>query len=432
MVHLVEATQQLLKEQRQSQNALQDSHFLHLPAELIDHVLTSLHPRDLDHVALTCHALRVHAHNELNWQVHVQSNVPGLQVKKPSPCASFRELYHAHDPHWFLTRHKIWFSDKVNTGKLVIARYDPRRGCIEAYRLLAERAPPDFEPWEHDDEVIIHSFNPRVRLHLDQPVVHLTVDSPSSLGYTRSDWTSRNCFKGEVPMRINSIHHHNLFSNFLLTRSVEQRPGMQLWPPDTVPATERVRNASQEAFVGSGHKPQTRDQVCEKGFRIRRWMQLGHAQAPGVHLGEEVDTYATLDPRLYTPTADKPWRGIWVGDYSGHGCEFLLFHQPDDTEPFDENTCAQGDEETHDDYMNRKRDERIYRGRLEAIKLTGDPNVPRGEYTFISDDIGPDGFVRVAEEDRFKGARIVRSRGHIAAAMFQNGKFLHPGVAITG
>jgi hypothetical protein len=46
--------------------------------------------------------------------------------------------------------------------------------------------------------------------------------------------------------------------------------------------------------------------------------------SPGLHLGEEVYTYATLDPKLYTPTEEKPYRGIWVGDYSGHGCEFLL------------------------------------------------------------------------------------------------------------
>jgi len=44
----------------------------------------------------------------------------------------------------------------------------------------------------------------------------------------------------------------------------------------------------------------------------------------GVHIGEEIITYSTLDPVLYTPTPTKPWRGIWVGDYSGHGCEFLV------------------------------------------------------------------------------------------------------------
>jgi hypothetical protein len=67
-------------------------------------------------------------------------------------------------------------------------------------------------------------------------------------------------------------------------------------------------------------------------------------------------------------------------------------------------------------------DEGIYRGRIEAVKLTGDPNIPRGEYTFIAPDIGPNGLIRVASEDLFKGARIVKSVGHIAARGFRDGK----------
>lgn len=63
----------------------------------------------------------------------------------------------------------------------------------------------------------------------------------------------------------------------------------------------------------------------------------------------------------------------------------------------------------------------IYRGRIEAIKLTGDPNIPRGEYTFIAPDIGPGGLIRVANEDMFKGARVVKSVGHIAARGFREG-----------
>jgi hypothetical protein len=58
-------------------------------------------------------------------------------------------------------------------------------------------------------------------------------------------------------------------------------------------------------------------------------------------MGEEVSTYATLDPKLYTPTEEKPFRGIWVGDYSGHGCEFLLMNQPDNEEPFDEGSTKE-------------------------------------------------------------------------------------------
>lgn len=142
----------------------------------------------------------------------------------------------------------------------------------------------------------------------------------------------------------------------------------------------------------------------------------------GVHLGEEIYTYSTLDPKLYTPTEEKPWRGIWVGDFSGHGCEFLLINQPDDETPFDEASVVQRSWETVEEWEKRKKEERLYRGPIEAIKLTGDPNVPRGEYTFIADDISSEGYIRTATGPRFQGARIVKSRGHIASRMFRDGR----------
>lgn len=152
-------------------------------------------------------------------------------------------------------------------------------------------------------------------------------------------------------------------------------------------------------------------------------MANGRGRAPGVHMGEEVSTFSTLDPKLYTPTEDKPFRGIWVGDYSGHGCEFLLMHQPDDEVPFDLSSIpAKRLDESDKVYQKRVWEAKVFRGRLEAIKLTGDPNIPRGEYTFIADDIGEEGLVRVAEEAPFKGARMVKSRGHIANRMFTDGK----------
>jgi hypothetical protein len=67
-------------------------------------------------------------------------------------------------------------------------------------------------------------------------------------------------------------------------------------------------------------------------------------------------------------------------------------------------------------------DDGIHRGAIEAVKLTGDPNIPRGEHTFIADDIGPAGLIRIAEEHPFRGARVVKSRGHVAARGFLNGE----------
>lgn len=399
-------------------------HLTLLPSELIDHILTFLEPFDLVAVQKSAKYLCSHANEDIAWQRFVQQNVPGVTLKTPSPHTTFRDLYIAHDPYWFLPKYKIWFSDYFLTGKIIIVRYDQRRGCIEGYRLVAERTPPTFDTWEADEEVLIHSFAPQTKLHLDQPVLHLSGQYVASQGgYRNRD--NPNKFQAEVPML--DIQRNNVFSNFLLTRPVEERPNMQMWPPLTVPSRHRVRNVSQQGFLGDGHRPKKRADISDLSFRIRHWMEMtGGSNALGIHLGEEVYTYATLDPKLYTPTEDKPWRGIWVGDYSGHGCEFLLMNQPDDNDPFDESSVVQHEDETSKEFEIRKKEERINRGSLEAIKLTGDPNIPRGEYTFICDDLSQTGYIRTADEARFKGARIVRSRGHIAARMFRNGKVFCP------
>jgi len=394
-----------------------------MPSELLDLILSFLDPVDLACASSTCRYLSTRATSDLPWQRHVQKNIPGVTLTSPYPYTSYRELYIAHDPHWFLPKYKIWFSDYYLTGKIILTRFDPRRGCIEGYRLVAERLPPVFMPWEEVAGVSIHSFEPNCRLHMDQPVLQLDALSPGSVSTASSRTKASPRFSTETPMRLSDTHRHGVFSNFLLTRSVEERPNMQLWPPGTIPSQHRVRNASREAFVGTGHKPQKRSEVSQQAFRIRRWMEMqAGPNSPGLHLGEEVYTYSTLDPKLYTPTAEKPFRGIWVGDYGAHGCEFLLVHQPDNPEPFDEASVVQAEGETVEHWEMRKNEERIYQGRLEAIKLTGDPNVPRGEYTFISDDIGSSGFIRNSTEPMFDGARVVRSRAHIASRMFRDGK----------
>ncbi|KAE8449488.1 hypothetical protein EG329_008096 [Mollisiaceae sp. DMI_Dod_QoI] len=412
------------------------NYLLSLPSELIDNILSFLGPIDLVATSSTCRLLSSHAKSDLVWQRHVQENVPGVRLTSPYPCRTYRELYITHDPHWFLTKYKVWFCDYFLTGKIILTRYDPRRGCIEGYQLIAEREAPTFVPWEVDDEVLIHSFNPKCRLHKDIPVLQL--DALRLEAWILSTWSTKpsHRFCAETPMRINASSNQpnvsGVFSNFSLTVPVDPKPYMELWPPSTIPARHRVRNASQEGFTGIGHKPHKRSQVSNQAFRIRRWMELGTTSAsPGMHIGEEVYTYSTLDPKLYTPTEEKPFRGIWVGDYSGHGCEFLLMNQPDNDTPFDEKSVIRGDDETLEEWEARKKEERIYRGSLEAIKLTGDPNVPRGEYTFIADDISKNGFVRTATESRFEGARIVKSRGHVAARMFRNDKYIESQLIIV-
>lgn len=430
-----------------------------MPAELLHAVLSYLTPFDLLNVTATCHTLREYAVSELHWHRCVQRNVPGVWLSTPGPCKTYRQLYSALDRLWFLPRYKIWFSDRDLMGKLIVARYDQRRGCIEAYQLLAVSRRDSFNHWPADKEVIIHGFDPKVTLHLDKPVLQFKIHQEKA----ERDFRSRsgaNRFADEMPMTLDD-RLAGMYSNFMLTRPLEPEeadeslssdyPYDGIWPPPAIPARHHVSGIeSGQALVQTPirDRPRRRSQVSDQTFRIRQWMELTgtpplptplaaslpyvhgstltEAEAPiGVHIGEEIVTYSTLDPTLYTPTATKPWRGIWVGDYSGHGCEFLLVNQPDDPPVTDRELGLQRrPDETDDEWQKRRLDARIYRGRLEAIKLTGDPNIPRGEYTFVADDLGPDGYVGDAKDELFAGARIVKSKGHVAAAGFHRGKHL--------
>ena len=346
-------------------------------------------------------------------------------------------------------------------------RYDSRRGCIEGFDMLAVSNRTSYDHWQANNQVVIHRFEPIVKLHLDKPVLQFKVgDGRDDGGFSTRPGANR--FADEIPMVLDDRLQH-MYSNFLLTKPLrheaaeamlsEDYPYGHIWPPPAVPASERaagIRSGVDMRRLSPEDRPCRRSEVSDQTFRIRRWIQMTGTPAHGAigidqmggfagviplqaafqpggtgvvgagpvgaHIGEEVMTYSTLDPALYTPTPTKPWRGIWVGDYSGHGCEFLLINQPDDLPATDaELDLVRLPAETDEQWEKRKLEARIYRGRLEAIKLTGDPNVPRGEYTFVVDDLGQDGFIGLASEPPFNGVRAVKSKGHVAGTGFVQG-----------
>ncbi|KAK3720101.1 hypothetical protein LTR37_003924 [Vermiconidia calcicola] len=498
---------------------------LALPEELIQHVLVYLEPIDLASIARACKRLHEHSYDDRIWQPLVNRNIP-TPIGQPKPLKSFRELYSAHHPHWFLPRHRIWFSDSEPSGKLVICRYDPQQGSIVGHAVVATRGHHTLHFWEKNREVVIHSFNPQVSLDLDRPVLRLDVDSartndqpdnhPSDRGYAPP---SR--FDQEILM--DTFVEAGLYSSFMLCRTLPAAAisqGTSVWPPLRFFANSRTRGVSRDGFNSSGHRPSRLSEVSENNFRIRKWVEYaGRRSSPtllsftspnglsaalglagpyfaagmatsnggrmSIRMPEDITTYSTLPESCYTPTPDKPWQGIWCGDYSGHGCEFIVIQQPDkeDEKPLphgmdwlrqwlregrrgsssSESSYASAQEEVdyaeatgerlsvseldddigessstrfsseavQEDTEEPRQSERQgvtdYKnapsGRLEAIKLTGDPNIPRGEYTFIAPDIGCGGFVRIADEQIFLGARVVRSAGHIAARGFQGDSY---------
>ncbi|KAL9111456.1 MAG: hypothetical protein Q9227_004134 [Pyrenula ochraceoflavens] len=421
--------------------------FLALPSELVHHILSFLNPRDLVQVSVVNKYLYDQSSDEQLWKDLLAQSLPDLYNIKSSPFPSFKSLYLTYYPYWFLVRQKFWFSDTPHTGHLIAVRYDPRRGCIEGYQVVATPGLRTFSEWEWNPDVGIHTFQPTVKLFLDSTVLSLNRSDPTR------QWP-RNWHDADVPM-VTGMGPHPILSELVLSKEIpleNKSRSMILWPPDTIPSKHFVRAASRDNFSSKGHRPDHLSEVSQHTFRLRKRAQFP-IRTPMFSLlyDEETTTFSSIDPSLYTPTPKKPWQGIWVGDYSGHGCEFLLVMQthPPPPSPLSSTTShipnpsnsaayrfspssryyrPEAEESIRITLANSStgnpppRDpEGIYQGRLEAVKLTGDPNVPRGEHTFIADDIGPSGFVRVAQEPMFQGARVVRSRGHVAATNFTHG-----------
>ncbi|KAK3115257.1 hypothetical protein LTR53_005577 [Teratosphaeriaceae sp. CCFEE 6253] len=496
---------------------------VHLPAELILNIFTYLEPLDLALVAQTCKTLSTHSYDDQLWQPLVNRNLPE-SISDCAPLKTFRDLFAAHHPYWFLAKHRLWFGDGELQGKLVAARYEPKTGCIAAYTVTAQRGRHTLEFWEKDREVIIHSFNPKIMLDLVKPVLKLDVDSvrtddqpdnePSDRGYA-----SPSSYSKEIVMETSA--EAGLYSSFMLCRALPEsaiHDGTAVWPPARFPTPKRVRNDTSNGYQSAGHRPTRLDEVSEYHWRLRKWVEFNGRRTPrmmeimtshgalsaalgmagpyfaanmrssagggmGIRMPEDVTTFATLPTESFMPTPQKPWQGLWCGDYSGHGCEFLVVIQPDKGNewplPSGTNWLRQwfrggrrGSASSGSSYASAQEEmpvsaegyseqleqaaslsvqdgpiephsvlegftempyqrtlqeitdyDDVPSGRLEAIKLTGDPNIPRGEYSFIAPDIGHGGFLRVADEETFRGARIVRSAGHIAGRGFREDQY---------
>lgn len=401
---------EILHDRHRTQNAGKTSIIDKLPAEIIHQILSYLSAKDLGRVSQTSRIFAKHGSDDRLWASLINSHLPS-PIHDPGPFKSFRRLYLAHLPYWFIPQNRIWFADVEAHGCLILARYDNRRGVIEAYRVIADRGTPKLHLWEANPDVMIQSFDPRVSLWLDDPVLLLKDEEPSNPIAACQMWNPDR----RMPM---AAEAHYIFSSLMLCTKAfpEERffSGFKYWPPWLVPSSHNIPRTftSRDSVL-----PKCASEASTLGFRIKRWANFRLNVAPTDN--EAISNYATIDPELYTPTKEKPYQGIWVGDYSAHGCEFLLIYQftrPAGVSP----TLATEDRNIHEVAAGGDR-----WNTLRAVKLTGDPNVPRGELSFVALDTGPHGLIRVAEEEPFVGARIVHSFGHVAGIGFRDSKFDH-------
>lgn len=309
-----------------------------------------------------------------------------MHLNSPAPYKSFKDLYAALHRHLWLHGH-VWHGDRQFTGYLLIARYNPTTGAIEIYNLLANNnslgsSTSLGRPWTIDPSVLITNFQPQIRLW-EEPILILTKDTPSNEHQEIQPPSRRD--RGSIARSL---------SRTSVIPPERQERSILFWPPATIPSRERTRRSSMQGFRGAEHQPRSADETAETLFRLRKWMVSN--ENPNMpfertlrHLmmRDDVETFSALDKELYTPNIEYPLRGLWVGDYNAHGCEFILFHQPTPK-------------------------------RLEGIKITGDINVPRGEYTFIISNLHEP--LRIADEEEWRGASVVKASGQIAASQFMD------------
>lgn len=465
---------------------------LHLPSELILQILSLISASELAITSRTCRQLRQYCLEDNLWRAHIQVNVPGLTITSPSPCATFRDLYLSVIPFWHLPRGKFWFSNTEFTGKLMIIRYSQARRRIEGCLLAAKRENLTWKPWSWNPNVLIFKWDPIVRPDLDLSAFVFTTDELGAMSYSLRaigatiPVTSDNGGQGQRTICIQRREQQ--------AKHITSEP---IWPPMSLPAQNRTYHTRENYDI---ELPRL-EELSESTFMFTECGPGGERSR-----FRNSSMYATLPAEVYTPTAKKPWRGIYCGDYMGHGCEFIVVMQPNHPDPLPENAWLKlmslGSQQNQSDawYQMLKKQaplssssasssgvlttpygqlsltetgdssgnlqpesgaaqaitevssqerpsEEIIRilknsqntgttesssstesspsfhqGCIKAVKLTGDPNVPRGEITFVAPDISDIGLIRIAEDHEFQGARVVRSVGHIAEHGFRNGK----------
>ncbi|KAI9889294.1 MAG: hypothetical protein M1814_005601 [Vezdaea aestivalis] len=391
---------------------------LDLPTEVILQIFGLLSPQDLCRIQRTSSAARTLAQDKGIWQDLVQDAVPGLKITSTGPLESFQALYASQYPNWFLLKNRVWISDRGWVGKIVLNFFDPRRGCIEGLVLLCGTQPIKHVRWKPGRPIWVTLFEPEVKLYMDSPELRLKpkpmVEERDLLAYAPGFYSS---------IRMDPLSHRDSpHSSFILAKSIPetaQYAESSLWPVNLIPSKSRVRILPDNEF---DDPPRKISEINQNAFRIVKRTAVESFNVP--LMTRVLDTYSGLNPDLYRPTSERPYQGIWVGDYSSHGAEFLLVRQ---ILPEDENSDSgpvlpdvQSSSETIETSEDLPKGDR---GRLEAIKLTGDPNIPQGHYTWVA-DVGLSGLIRLNSDDFFGRCRVVRACGQVADHGFRNGESL--------
>ena len=392
-----------------------------LPSEILFQVLRLLPPTCLARTSAVSRRLRRHANDDLLWELLIRDNVHSREIwPRPPSVNSWRELYERHHPYWFIVRHRIWHSDSWLRGDLLATHYEPATGAIGACAIHG-REPPN--------QPLFAPFNPQILVWRNKPSLLLDVETSGKLHQPHEEVS--------LPTPPNVQSRLSLCQNIPVEL---QHPSMSLWPPWTLPATDRVRDQGPTMFATNQHRPRNLAAASDRAFRLRTSLNPlpGRESQTHVQPHQSTATFSALFRETYMPSKQKPWQGIWIGDYYSHGFEFLVVMQKR-VSPNSERTelpetargLPAGYHLVQSEVSNAQEgaeeagsEDKGPFNRLEAIKLTGDPNVIRGQCTWLVEDLDKD-LIRVAGgQEQFAGSRIYRSHMHIAEAGFRNDRYI--------
>ena len=256
---------------------------------------------------------------------------------------------------------------------------------IEGVQIEARQEHPQAFRWSHNPEVLIHVFEPHISL-------------------------TSTVFKFDEDEDGKSISAPFLTQRLPKTSSQKKE---ELWPPSTIPSATRVRRGDIDETERHHISLTTRVPENFSCSTLKLPLSGSIPPSPGrAPSDSDTRTWSTLAPQLYRPTAKAPFNGIFVGDYAGHGPEFVLIMHQSSTI-----LQQQINGKLHVEHSPPLPGHRMphngpaVSGSMVAVKLTGDESVPRGCLSFVADDLGTNGLVRVADEWPFKDAPIIRSKG---------------------
>jgi hypothetical protein len=110
---------------------------LRLPNTILTRIVSYLDPQSLARAASVSHQFQELAYSDELWKTFVNSYLP-TPIESCKPAPSFRRLFIAFHPYWFIPKFRFWLSDEYPRGQLIIAQFNPTLLCIEAWAVVAD------------------------------------------------------------------------------------------------------------------------------------------------------------------------------------------------------------------------------------------------------------------------------------------------------